>query len=602
MTPSRHTRPAGFAGAVALALTVVSLSVPLFLAGCGGGDIGPDTVIATVGDRDVTAAYYELKLGKVDLEDLPVDDLGQPVDTSTLEGKKAFLDVIVNKELMAAKAEQLGFGASENVKNITRAVSEVEGSTLMHEELIEGPAADVTDQEIEEYYAKVGEQRRFRFIICNFEEDALAAREQVLAGKDWTEVADEFNDGAKGPAGDYTVEVTFGRVADDFEDAIFALEEGQVSEPIFNLYGYWIMRLEKMRKLDAPPLDDNYRERIRMTLKGRNINLMRKKFIEESRERHEFKMDDDALWIIFQGLPDEEPYLDPETQKPIPKAELSPLDVDRKDLDRFFFSLRADLAEEPEVWTIGDFKNLYDDMSTFQRPKRSQALGGVRNKIVADMVDRPLLAAEARERGYLEDSRVLAKARERSEQAMVTRLHDEVVTYDQFVSKEELDAFWNEHKDEYEEPEKRAGKILYCREQDQAAAAVAEARAGAEWAAILDAYEVNQNNKDAGGELAPISSTATGPVRDVLFELAEGQVSDPVAVENGWVVVKLEEITPQRMRELAEMHEQVSERIRRLRKDQALKDFLAEWREEFPVTIYEGKLSSLPSWDDLHAE
>ena len=597
MTSNRHFLPATKAGAIALALMTASLLFPLFLAGCGGDG---DSVIATVGDREVTATYYELKLGKVAESDLPLGEDGVPMDTATIAGKKAFLGVIINKELMAAKAEQLGFGSSEGVKGLGNAVSEVEGGQLMHADLIEGPSAEVTEQDILDYYARAGEQRRFSFIICNFEADALAAREQLLAGKEWTEVANEFNDGSKGPRGDYTVDVSFGRTADAFEEVIFSLEEGKISEPVLTVYGYWIVRLDKVRNVKAPELDDNYRERIRQTLVGRQINLRRANFIKESRERHEFKMDETALWAIFEGLPEDEPYLDPETNKPVPREDLSPLNIDRKDLDKFFFSFKKDLAEEAEVWTVGDYKNLYDEMNTFQRPKRSQALGGVRNKIVTDMVDRLLLVSEARERGYMVDNRVEAKVKERVEQAMITKLHDEVVIFDQFVSKEELDAFWSEHMTEYQESEKRSGRIVYCTEEAQALAASEASRGGAGWDRIIADYEVNDANKQTGGELAAISTNSTGPVRDALFSLEIGNVSDPVSVENGFVVVKLEKIIPARQKELAEVRELLSERIRRIRKDEALDALLSEWREEFPVVINEKALSDLPSWNELH--
>ena len=94
-------------------LVLVFLASVFLLAGCGGKDggdkSGGSTVLATVGDTDITAEMYETGLAKMEKGDLPVDDLGQPVDTATQAGKQEFLEVLINKELLRQKALQLGY-------------------------------------------------------------------------------------------------------------------------------------------------------------------------------------------------------------------------------------------------------------------------------------------------------------------------------------------------------------------------------------------------------------------------------------------------------------------------------------------------------------
>lgn len=602
MTPSRIQRSARPAGLALLSLLCAAFLLPVLLAGCGGGGADGDSVILTVGDRDVTAAYYELKLGKLAREELPVDENGETVDTSTMAGKKAFLDVITNKELMAAKAVDLGYGSSESVMGINNAVREVEGGKLMHLDLIETPTANVTEQDVLDYYEMSRQERRLMFMICDMEQDALAARERILAGDPWKQVADEFNTGSKGPAGDYSFVVHYGQTSDEFEEAVFGLEVGEVSRPVKTIYGFWILRVEAVRDIDVPELTDEYRTRIESTIKGRRINLARQKFVAESRERHEYKMDEESLRIIYQGLPEDELYLDPETQSPVDKGLLEPLKIDRKDLNRFFMSCRLDLDKEPESWTIGDYKNLFDDMNTFQRPKKNTNLGGVRNKIETDMVDRRLLVSEARERGYLDDPRVVAQGRQRSEQAMITRLHDEVVKIEDVVSPEELSAFWDEHRGEYKISEARSGRIIYCAEESVAAEAAAAARSGSSWKELLASYGQNKQNIANEGVVEPLPAHASGRIRDAFYGLAAiGDISDPVALDSGFAVVRLDEITPERMMELSEVREGVAERIRRQRKDAALNELLDEWRQEFPVVVNEKNLAKVRSWEELTA-
>ncbi len=601
MTAFRSTRP-GLSGRLVPSVLLTCLFSLALLGGCGGGGEDGDSVLALVGDREVTREYYEDRLSNFRAEDLPVGDDGLIVDTATLEGKRAFLQVIINKELMALKAADLGFDQEPQVQGTINAVSEYKAGELMHEELIKAPAENVTDAQIDDYYAKLGTARDFHFLICNFRDDAVAAREKLLQGELWEDVAEEFNDGSRGPNDDYTVRMNFGRVEDVFEEVMFGLEIGEISEPLETVYGYWILRLDAVVDTKRPEMDEAFRERIRQSLTAKAVNLSRTEFIAASREKHEFFMDETALWTVYNGMPEKEEILDPVTQKPVPQSELQPLDVPSSELDRVFFSVKTDLDGEPDVWTVGDYKAAYDAMSVFARPKRGELLGGVRRKILADMVDRRLLISEARERGYFERREVVGDAREKAEQGMITKLHAEVVTFKETITPEEMDAFWAEHRHEYLKNEVRKGRVVYCIDRETADRAQADAVAGRDWPLILDAHGANPENKQAGGAIE-IASNGTGSMRDAFFSMAApGVLPEPVPVQGGWGVARLDEIEPSRNLELTEVIEQVGDRIKAVRKNDALNALLDEWTEEYGVTVHDDALAATRSWNELTAE
>jgi peptidyl-prolyl cis-trans isomerase C len=596
MTSFFRNRPSILSRLTSLFVLLPILAAVL-LSGCGGG--GDDAVVATVGDREITKTYYEDRLSKLKLEDLPRDADGLPVDTGTYDGKAAFLDVIVNKELMALKSYDLGFGIDDKVSQTRSMVTEFVAGSLMHDELIKAPAQNITEADIDDYYSKLGTQRDYHFIICNFRDDAVKAREKLLGGASWEDVAEEYSDGSNGPNQDYTLRMQFGHVEDVFEEAMFTLETGEISQPIETVYGYWLLRLDAVSDVRAPAMDDALREKIRDTLVARAVNLIRTKFIEESRARHEFTMDETSLWIIFQGMPEQEILLDPVTRQPTPKSELLQLDVPMSDLSRVFYTIKFDLEGELETWTIGDYKNLYDQMSVFQRPKRSELLGSVRKKIISDMVDKKLLVSESRERGYFEHEDVVSDAVNRAEQAMITKLHDEVVTYREQITPEELEEFWQDHKAEYVNNEVRSGLIVFTLDEATAAAARVEIEAGTSWKAVLDKYGANPENKAVDG-VVDVNSNATGPVHETLYTMTEtGTLSQPFPVQGGWAVARLEKITPSSQMEYEEVLDPLGSRIKSIRKNEALNALLAQWTLEYGVEINDDALSSVRSWEEL---
>lgn len=572
-----------------------ALLLPVFL-GCGGS--GGDDVIATVGDREITAGYYTARLARLQPQDIPRNEDGEFVDTATLEGKRAFLDVIVNKELMVCKALDLGYDRQEQVQGAHEAVLAFRAPEIMREDLIKAPSMEVTEAEIQEYYELRSQIRHFHFLICNFEKDAAAARQALLDGALWEDVADEYNDGSRGPNDDYTMKYQYGMGLDTFERALMAVEKGQISQPIESYYGYWIVRLDEIEPTRIEPLDDTFRQRIEQTIVGKKTQIAEQTFLEESRERHGFTFDETSLWLIFQALPEEEPYLNPETGKPYPKGELTPLVLPIEELDRPFMSYRNDEGEV-QSWTLGEYQNLYNNMSVFQRPKKNLMLGGVKRKIIGDMVDRYVMIFEARERGYFADPRVTEQATEQSEQQMLTLFHDEVVKYEEFVDEAAMRAFYAENMDRFKTVEERSGHLVVCKDEATAQTALQALREGDAWSRVFRAY--NAVADESGNEGAVrIRTDAQSPERAVLWSLgAAGDLSEPFAARNGWCVLRLDEIFPSRQQEFGEITGQLSEFVKRDRQDKALKALLAQWREDYPVTINEDALAAAPSWEAL---
>ena len=78
------------------------------LAGCGGGPSEDEQILATVGDREVDVAYFKDRLARLEEAELPRRPDGTLHDMTILEGKRAFLNIIIDKELMVLKARELG--------------------------------------------------------------------------------------------------------------------------------------------------------------------------------------------------------------------------------------------------------------------------------------------------------------------------------------------------------------------------------------------------------------------------------------------------------------------------------------------------------------
>jgi peptidyl-prolyl cis-trans isomerase D len=127
---------------------------------------------------------------------------------------------------------------------------------------------DEIDQGYEDYLSQLGatEERKASHILIEVNDDrnddaASALAQQLsakaMSGEDFSELAKEYSDdiGSKNVGGDLGFNTRGGFVL-EFDDALFAMTQGDVSEPVKTEFGYHVIKLEKIRKPDVISKED----------------------------------------------------------------------------------------------------------------------------------------------------------------------------------------------------------------------------------------------------------------------------------------------------------------------------------------------------------
>ncbi len=570
------------------------------LAGCGKTPVSDDSVVAKIGDRTITAQYYKQMLGKMKPESLPRGENGEPVDTATLDGKQAFLDVLINKELMVAKAIQQGYDKDTQVQMALGHLLDYHAMIYFWEDVIGEPAKTVSEEELQYYYSRLGEKRSCDFLIADFESDAIKARDAARAGTPWAKVSADYHAQSADPNRPTSLVVPWGQFADEFEREIFAVPEGGITEPIPTQYGYWVVKVNQITQEPKPELDA-IRVRVLDSIRKRKINLAQEDLKLQVREKHNFVINEDALLVVFNGLPAQEHIIDPATGKPTPREQLLPLVVPSEHLDEVLFSYN--LSTGPIVFSVGDYKARFDEMNVFDRAKKVELLGNLRTKI-EDEAEKIILLDEARTRGFMEDPRTVTAAHRQLEEMLVERVHEDQVAAEQYVAPEELNAFWQEHAADYAVPEVRNGHIVVCKDRATAEQArdalVKRADEPNIWKQVNKLYGSIPKLEREFGRLHQVRADAKDvPGKDLFFSLPLNELSQATQIPEGWAVIKCEGITPANQPKLEEVSEAVGQRIRATRKDTALSAKLAEWRTEFKVDVNSKILAAMPSLAEL---
>lgn len=115
----------------------------------------------------------------------------------------------------------------------------------------------VTEEEIKQYYEDNKDQfakRDASHILVADEKTAKEVKEKLNNGEDFAALAKEYStDTANAANGGELGTFSRGQMVKEFEDAAFALKEGEISEPIKTQFGYHIIKLNKV----ADSIEDN---------------------------------------------------------------------------------------------------------------------------------------------------------------------------------------------------------------------------------------------------------------------------------------------------------------------------------------------------------
>lgn len=224
-----------------------------------------------------------------------------PVNRDTaLKLKAAFLNQLIEEMLILREAEKLGLSVGK--EEVDAAISDVKKDyadektfkqmlineyinfdrwrekvkkRLIMEKVISNSVSsqiNITDEDILSYYDKnINEFRgdekvRARQILVKDEVDALKARDKILSGEDFAEVARKISMSPDGRNGGDLGYFSRGVMPPEFDAVVFELEKGLLSDVISSPYGYHLFLVEdheEARDYSLEEMKDKIEEHLR---------------------------------------------------------------------------------------------------------------------------------------------------------------------------------------------------------------------------------------------------------------------------------------------------------------------------------------------------
>jgi peptidyl-prolyl cis-trans isomerase SurA len=288
-----------------------------------------------------------------------------------------------------------------------------------------------------------------------------------------------------------------------------------------------------------------------------------------------------------------------------------------------------------QVISRSDYERAEQDLDNQGRQQQwtQQQLFEQKHELLRDLVDRQLLLSKAKELDITGETELVKRLDEMRKQnnlptmeALQKAAEDQGVSWEDFkqsirnqiiaqqvirdevgrhvnVSPSELQAYYNQHKADFDQPEQvRVSEILVATANPDDASQVAAAKKKAD-----DDYAKLQSGSDfadiaksssggptaaQGGDLGEFKRGGLFPssksLEDQVFALKAGQFTEPIRTRQGFLILKVAEHTAGGVQPYKDVEPQVEDAVGMAKMGPAMRDYLTKLREDAYINIKAG--------------
>lgn len=540
-----------------IGLMFLVIAATVLIVGCGQA---PENVMAKVGKYEITADDLE--------ENIQMLKQRWTSPKEAYEGKMAALDRIVERKLMLLEAYDRGLDKDSTVlKSLEQGETRRKLIGLWEKEIVE--KTKVSDAELKERYDKMGYEYNAAHILVKDSSLAWNLYDSLQQGKDFAELAKKYSEdpgsGAKGgDLGWFTV----GRMVEEFENAVMALEDGEISKPVETRFGWHIIKRKGMReRKDRKPFEEE-KERIKQMVERQKQTERMEEYLEGLFERYNFTFNEDVISKVSGR------YANPEDP--------SKMSMEEKDL--------VLATWDGGEFTVGQLDSLYMSQPPYRRPPitNEEQL----QEFVKQASQEKLLLAETERVNITEHEKYKEAFKNELEEAMLRQIQSEVYS-NITLNDPELKEYYEANTDSFMEPKTIVAKEVQLSSETEAQDVASKVRGGADITEIAADKSERSYLKARDWELE-ITEARFPDLYAAVENASVGDVVGPVKDNrtNKWSVLKVVNIREAAPMAFERVKGRIKSKLGRQKRQEAMEDFLEKVRAEYSVKVFEDNVAA----------
>jgi parvulin-like peptidyl-prolyl isomerase len=539
------------------------------------------TPLAQVGSDVITAGdfYYAL-------------DHGRGIDRSrpSAELKAATIEKLVNERLLVQEAYRRGYHRAGSLVNHVAQLEEQAAGEELRRRIYAGKL-DVTESELRELYERYYYTLRVRHLSVEQRDLAAELRTRIVAGEDFGDLARRYSEDKKtAKDGGDMGEVRAGRMIIHFEDAVFALEPGQLSDVIKGQgEHYKIFKLESKVRDRRPPrsfaeMAPDLGRRIRTRKAGDALYAWQKSVIA----KYEVTINEPNFAVFSHRLRD----------KIASWEAINSIQHDSLASQWIFL----DWPPEELALELASFKGGRLTVAEFTKLSRQMQACPTCLWRDSDVQLRQYVLGYAFDKLFVLEKRVIRLEQvpalellveRRKENRLAAMVGATLSATADSVTAGDARTFWEEHKFDTMTGEQARVRRIVVETEAEARDLMDRLAGGADFAALAERYSKDETTNWRGGETDFFLAGSMYGMADVALAHEPGELIPPFQSRLGWEVVQVIEKKPSVPQPFAAVEVVVKTRMATERTERRVEALIAELEKSTPVTIHEEALAEL---------
>ncbi|MBD3184258.1 hypothetical protein GF312_18385 [Candidatus Poribacteria bacterium] len=257
------------------------------------------------------------------------------------------------------------------------------------------------------------------------------------------------------------------------------------------------------------------------------------------------------------------------------------------------------LAEfDNQTVTLTELENEISELPEYKKKKYTDQEG--KEEYLVLMAESRMLLKVANDKGLDEDPEILKQTQEYKDQLIVKELVKREVDDKINITDDFLKTYYEQHKDEYVEPEKVAVTEITLEDEEKAKEIMEKIKSGADFTQLAKemsdkAESVGPGQRNEGKvTFSQDSFSSAQEFVNTAFSLEVGAMSDiivqPIGEKTYYMIIRLDERIPPRQKEFSEVEKKIRRAVEKDQKKERMDKWLAQLKAENDFKLYPEKI------------
>ena len=214
-----------------------------------------------------------------------------------------------------------------------------------------------------------------------------------------------------------------------------------------------------------------------------------------------------------------------------------------------------------------------------------------KQRFVEAVVEEEIIVREALKRGLDDTEEFKDEIKLRERDLLVRLFYDRVIQAEATPPDSMTVAYYEAHLRDYSIPEHARARHILVETRKQAIELKSRIESGADFGELVQEHSLDQQTRQRQGEMhgrierdAPIKGLGDVPeLKDAIFSLKVGEVSEPVKTDLGYHLVMVDELNPETAKPFEEVKAEIATVLTNTRREGVRDRVLAELKSEYGV-------------------